>query len=98
VLDLSAIQKDASTISDLLSVPQLSVGSVYSKANDAAAGYAANQAALFDALVPAEAPAPISFTQINNSPKALSSAELYRQTNNQISVAKGALTTSARKS
>jgi hypothetical protein len=60
--------------------------------------YAANQAALFDALVPAEAPAPISFTQINNSPKALSSAELYRQTNNQISVAKGALTTSARKS
>jgi hypothetical protein len=29
VLDLSEVKKDASTISDLLSIPQLSVGSVY---------------------------------------------------------------------
>jgi hypothetical protein len=33
--------------------------------------------------------------QNNTSPKALSSAELYRQTNNQLSRAKGALTTLA---
>lgn len=42
-----------------------------------------------------EASAPqksITFNQYNSSPKALSSAEIYRQTNNQISVAKGALT------
>jgi hypothetical protein len=32
---------------------------------------------------------PITFVQNNNSPKALSTAEIYRQTKNQLSVAKG---------
>ena len=34
----------------------------------------------------------VTFTQINNSPVALSAATIYRQTNNQLSVAKGVLT------
>ncbi len=38
------------------------------------------------------APRPaISYTQINNSPKALSNAEIYRQTKNQLATTKGAL-------
>ena len=35
---------------------------------------------------------PIMFNQYNTSPRALSSADIYRQTKNQISIAKGALT------
>lgn len=42
--------------------------------------------------------APIQFNQYNNSPKALSNAEIYRRTKNQLSVAKGALTTANAKS
>jgi tape measure domain-containing protein len=33
----------------------------------------------------------LTFQQFNNSPKALSTAEIYRKTNNQLSVVKGAL-------
>ena len=36
-------------------------------------------------------PASIEFNQYNNSPKALSSAEIYRQTKNQLSIVKGGL-------
>jgi hypothetical protein len=36
---------------------------------------------------------PITFTQINNSPKALSRLEIYRQTKNQISTMKGLVST-----
>ena len=38
---------------------------------------------------------PVSFTQINNSPVALSAATIYRQTNNQLSIARKVLTGSA---
>jgi hypothetical protein len=97
VLDLSNIQKDASSIGKLLSAQPVSVGSAYSSASVAQAGYEANLAALEEALV-AQPQAPVTFIQNNTSPKALSQAEIYRQTNNQLSVAKGALTSNARKS
>ena len=35
----------------------------------------------------------ITFNQYNSSPKAISDADIYRQTKNQISVAKGVLST-----
>lgn len=92
VLDLSNIKRDASQLGSLLGAPISIDGSMV---RDASGGFNANQEALA-ALLAAEGPAPIQFTQINNSPKALSSAEIYRLTNNQISVAKGALTGNAR--
>jgi tape measure domain-containing protein len=92
VLDLSSVKKDAGTISGLLPSAPITVDSAYSKARYVAAGYARNQAAASgsDQAVTQS----VTFNQTNNSPKALSSAEIYRQTNNQISKAKGALTTS----
>jgi hypothetical protein len=41
-----------------------------------------------EATVGAETAGGISFTQINNSPEALSTADIYRQTKSQLAVAK----------
>jgi hypothetical protein len=94
VLDLSGVKKDAGTLKGLLPSNAIAIDSAYSKASYIAAGYARNKAAESSSVEPADV-RPFSFTQINNSPKALSSAEIYRQTNNQLSKAKGALTTNA---
>lgn len=94
VLDLSGVKKEAGTLRGLLPTNAIAIDSAYSKASYIAAGYAQNKAAETSSVQPAEV-RPIAFTQINNSPKALSTAEIYRQTNNQISKAKGALTTNA---
>lgn len=91
VLDLSSVKKDASQIGGLMPSKAITVDSAYAKAQYVAASYASNQAA---AESTGSAPvSPVTFNQYNNSPKALSSAEIYRQTKNQLSVKKGALTT-----
>ncbi|QBZ73583.1 tape measure protein [Streptomyces phage RosaAsantewaa] len=92
VLDLSSIRKDASIIGNILGTGKISVDSAYDKARYVAAGYDRNKAAEDSANAQLVGTA-VSFTQNNYSPKALSSAEIYRQTNNQLSKAKGALTT-----
>lgn len=91
VLDLSDVQSGASNLSDILGVAPIDLSNARSSASAASAEHAANLEALAE-LVGANAGTNISMTQINNSPKALSSAEIYRNTNNQISRAKGALT------
>jgi hypothetical protein len=93
VLDLSSVKKDAGAIGGMLSTKQIAIDSAYAKARYVAAGYAKNQAALSQGTeqLPTSS---VTFNQTNTSPKALSSAEIYRQTKNQLSVAKGALTTS----
>lgn len=92
VLDLSSVQKDASTIGSLLTAQPLSVDSTVSAATDASAGYSDNQAAANTPVT--EINQTNNFVQNNTSPKALSSVDIYRQTNNQISKAKGVLATS----
>lgn len=94
VLDLSSVKKDAGLIGGMLDSRSLIVDSSYAKARYVASGYASNAAAS-QQVVEESVPAPVSFVQNNYSPKALSSAEIYRQTNNQLSKAKGALTTNA---
>lgn len=89
VLDLTDVKKDAGQISSMLAVKPLAVDTTVAKATDASAGYSANKLATQD--VSATPGDNFEFTQINNSPKALSNAEIYRQTNNQLSVVKGAL-------
>lgn len=96
VLDLSAVKKNAGRLGTMLSTRPISVDSAYSKA---VAVYNARMASQeVSDIQAAEVTRSVTFNQYNNSPKALSSAEIYRQTNNQLSRAKGALSTNANKS
>jgi tape measure domain-containing protein len=90
VLDLSNIQRDSSMIGQILQTTPINLDNAYSQARVASSGQLENQAVLAD-LAEAAARESISFTQNNYSPKALSAVELYRQTNNQLSVMKGVL-------
>jgi tape measure domain-containing protein len=84
VLDLSLVQRDAATLNSMVSSP-VSAAVSYSHAADISESQrAAYEAA---ATTPAAEPvvASVNLTQINNSPKALSDVEIYRQTNNQMS-------------
>lgn len=92
ILDLSTFQKDAGKIAASLPDGAIKVDVAYSKAKAASSKYAANEAARnatesMEGLTPSE----ITYNQYNNSPKALSEAEIYRQTRNQLSTVKGAL-------
>lgn len=96
VLDLSAIKKDAGLIGGILTPPQLKLDNSVAYASQAQmAGYAAEQSAaeLDFAQWSAGRGGDVIFNQTNNSPKALTNAEIYRKTNNQLSVAKKELTT-----
>lgn len=90
VLDLTQVQADAVKMGALFGDKDIQVGSAFKSAKIAAAEHAANKGAQ-DEFALAGAGDSFSFTQINNSPKALSEATIYRQTKNQISTAKGAL-------
>jgi len=70
------------------------VHSAYSKAMNASAGYEANLENFPGGISPESSPN-MSFVQNNYSPKALSTAEIYRNTNRQIAKVKGALNPSA---
>jgi predicted nucleic acid-binding Zn-ribbon protein len=91
VLDLTDVRNGASKIPGLLGQKMTAIGS-YQRAAVISAAVRTNEATR-DAQIQATQAATLSYTQINNSPKALSSAEIYRQTKNQLSVVKkGALT------
>lgn len=94
VLDLSQVEEEAGRLNDILPQEEISstltstataqlagrvVTSTLTKSNDTAASETYNQGT---SLV---------FNQYNNSPKALSEAEIYRQTRNQIEQVKGAM-------
>jgi hypothetical protein len=88
VLDLTNVQRDATKIGSLLQSTPFAIGSL-DAATSALNGYAANTGGAADAQAQDRAiSAPVTFIQNNNSPKALSTAEIYRQTKNQLSVAK----------
>jgi hypothetical protein len=93
VIDLTDVEKQAGKISKLLpSKAAISVGTAYDQALAARRTYDSNKDFT---TMPVGTPAvgrAVQFIQNNNSPKALSNAEIYRQTRNQISQAKGALT------
>jgi tape measure domain-containing protein len=88
VIDLTQAQKGFSDLSALTKSQLISADTSNIKATSISADNAAAAAAA--GLAPATGSA-VSFTQINNSPKALDAATIYRQTNNQLSVVKGAL-------
>ena len=89
VLDLTAIQRDAVKMGDILKGNDLAIGAAFAKAIIASNDYSSNQNAQQEmAMAGSDS---FTFNQTNNSPKALSEATIYRQTKNQISTAKGAL-------
>jgi hypothetical protein len=96
VLDLSAIKKDAGQMRGILTPPALKLDKSVAYASQAQmAGYQAQESANQVDLERWEASrgGDVNFYQTNNSPKALTNAEIYRKTNNQLSVAKKELTT-----
>jgi hypothetical protein len=94
VLDLTNVKKGTGELDRLMKTRSIPSAVIYDKANQAAVGVEKNQ----DAAVPVdnghsetEVVRDIKYYQYNNSPKALSSTEIYRQTRNQLSLAKGGL-------
>jgi hypothetical protein len=94
VLDLSSVRKQAAGVGHILG-NRLTMDAAYAKAMNASSGYEANLVDTAGNDISESAPGGITFIQNNNSPKALSTAEIYRNTNNQLSRAKGALNPSA---
>jgi uncharacterized protein with HEPN domain len=100
VLDLTAIKKDSGLIAGMIQPPKLNIEGTYAMASQLAKSTReSDKATVISGDVPpppATGAGTVIFNQYNNSPKALSRVELYRQTNNQLSVAKGALTANAK--
>jgi len=91
VLDLSNVRKDAGRIGSMLTTAPISVGGSYSRAQVVSDTVQDNRAAA-DQQASVTNNQDVTFNQYNTSPKALSSAEIYRQTRNQLSIAKEELT------
>jgi len=87
VLDLSAVKKDSRLINGMIKSPSLTVDTSYARAASISASTRTNneeEARTKTGAVP-DSGTNITFIQHNTSPKALSNAEIYRQSNNQIS-------------
>lgn len=90
ILDLSKVQKDAASVGKMFDSTTLTATTSVARASSISADRAAQ---LQEAATASEtAPASVQFNQYNTSPKALSSIDIYRNTRNQLSLAKEALT------
>jgi tape measure domain-containing protein len=91
VLDLSGLKNSASQIGTILSQAKpIDLSATFTKAKDVSAGVQDNKDATQDPDATTR-DGNLTFNQYNNSPKALPAAEIYRQTNNQLSVARKAV-------
>ena len=97
VLDLTSVNQGAGQINRVLAGSKnIAISPVVSRAQDASTGFDNNKSFVQQGggegqqVVPA-----VQFIQNNTSPKALSSADIYRQTKNQLSVAKKVVTPNA---
>lgn len=85
VLDLTDIKRNSAVLENMFNATPIQVNASYSTARTAAAAYEdnrANDGAEPDSSGHSES---VTFNQYNNSPKALSEGEIYRQTNNLLS-------------
>ena len=85
VLDLSDVERDARRVGSLLA-SNVSIDGAYARAASTEAAYRRNAEALTEGQTVVSETKEIKFEQHNYSPKALSRAEIYRQTRNQLSV------------
>lgn len=89
VMDLTEIQKGAAAISGLINTTPVSAVVSYDQARDISAYRQMVDDATADVNTRSTTPVPaVKFEQNNYSPKALSTAEIYRRTNNQMAQAK----------
>jgi len=98
VLDLSGVQKDSTKLSGMLTPAKISTTGTYASASATANQIDAVQAQRVSTDADGsirQNGSSVTFIQNNNSPKALSTAEVYRQTNNLISKVKKGLPTNA---
>ena len=93
VVDLSDVKASGEELQRILGkTPTVKVSTSGRLGRQVQAQVATNvDAAAAQAIAVPAAPTVVEMTQNNYSPKALSAATIYRQTNNQISVVKGAL-------
>lgn len=100
VLDLSAIRKDSQLIGGMLTPPTLKVEDSYAYASSIATERRASEETYSgdDNDEPPHEGDTYNFYQTNNSPKTIPAAELYRQSNNLLSVIKKGKPTGARQS
>lgn len=89
VLDLSDVRRGFSAIGAMTPRSSISLGATYSSAKDASVGYHANKMVELSGMPSNHTE--LTYTQNNYSPKAISAADTYRQTKNQLSVTKGVL-------
>lgn len=89
VLDLTDIRKNASQIQGILATRPIDISSTTDVATRASVAYRESKEA--QAETDSEGNVTFNYTQNNNSPKPLSTADIYRNTNNQIATVKGGL-------
>jgi hypothetical protein len=89
VLDLSNVKTGASQIGSMLAVKPVSVDTSFTQATTLSAGVSPTTATTDQSVAPSNSSSGVTFNQYNSSPKALTSAEIYRLTKNQLSVARG---------
>jgi len=89
VLDLTQVKKSAGELANILSMPTFNVESSVNAAQTAGAGFEENRSVPDNTDENNGSGDTYNYTQYNNSPKALTSAEIYRQTKNLISKTKG---------
>jgi len=94
VLDLTKVKQNAGQLGRIMTASPLSLAASYSSATAAADGVANNTTTTLDGG-PDSGGALISYTQNINSPKAVSTAEIYRNTKNQLSTVRKAVEASA---
>jgi tape measure domain-containing protein len=87
VLDLTSMRKSAEQIGGMFRTQTIALDTSVAAARDASVGYQANQDILAENGNVERVPV-VEYNQYNNSPKALSNEEIYRNTKNQLSIAK----------
>lgn len=94
VIDLSGVSQGAKALGKILpntTTAAFTTATTYEQARAARRGLEANQQIAEVAAEAAAEVGSVQYIQNNTSPKALSSAEIYRQTRNQLSQTRGAL-------
>ena len=88
ILDLTKVKKDASQLGGILGAHPLAIAQAYRQAQALSSEYTAGREASLGEAIQATRSGDFTYIQNNTSPKALSSADIYRQTKNQLSVMK----------
>lgn len=92
VLDLTDVNKNAGKLDKLMAATRkMDISAATISAQTASVGFKSNQNSDGSTTPSTETPSTVTYNQYNNSPKALSEAEIYRQTKNQLSKKGGSL-------